>query len=192
MKLIGFAVWDRRDGSGVNVTFPRGRSLSTASAATSRCCAQSREPECAEPDPAAGARGVPDRERERCSRVGRVPVNQVGRRMDRRPAVVQAHVHVSGEDHVPEDQRRCNRRAGRSASEQVGCRGPDVARHHDDLQEDQGPGLSKARKGWEEACRLEGIQYRRLARSPRCGRPRNGLLVARQANSTSGSRNEGI
>ncbi|MEZ5319711.1 MAG: hypothetical protein R2752_20085 [Vicinamibacterales bacterium] len=41
LKLIGFAVWLRRDGNGRNVTSPRApRSPSTAAAAASRCCAR--------------------------------------------------------------------------------------------------------------------------------------------------------
>ena len=41
LKLIGFAVWERRRGGGRNVTFRRASSRSTVSAAASRCCARS-------------------------------------------------------------------------------------------------------------------------------------------------------
>ena len=41
LKLIGFAVWERRTGNGRNVTFPARCTPSTASAAASRSCARS-------------------------------------------------------------------------------------------------------------------------------------------------------
>ena len=42
LKLVGFAIWERRDGNGRSVTFPGARSSSTATNATSRCCAPCR------------------------------------------------------------------------------------------------------------------------------------------------------
>ena len=44
LKLIGFAVWERRSGGGRNVTFPARQSRSTVSAAALRCCARSLTP----------------------------------------------------------------------------------------------------------------------------------------------------
>ena len=40
-KLIGFAVWERRSGSGRNVTFPARHTPSTAIGAVSDCCGPS-------------------------------------------------------------------------------------------------------------------------------------------------------
>ena len=41
LKLIGFAVWERRSGNGRNVTFPARQYRSTVSAAALRCCGPS-------------------------------------------------------------------------------------------------------------------------------------------------------
>jgi hypothetical protein len=43
LKLIGFAVWERRNG-GRTVTFPHGSTRSTANVGASRCCDRSLTP----------------------------------------------------------------------------------------------------------------------------------------------------
>ena len=40
LKLVGFAVWERRNGNGRNVTFPARSTRSTASGEALRCCAR--------------------------------------------------------------------------------------------------------------------------------------------------------
>ena len=42
LKLIGFAIWERRAGAGRHVTFPARQYASMASGDRSRCCARSR------------------------------------------------------------------------------------------------------------------------------------------------------
>ena len=45
MKLIGFAIWERRSGGGRNVTFPaRASTSSMVTVAAFRCCGQSLTP----------------------------------------------------------------------------------------------------------------------------------------------------
>ena len=41
LKLIGFAIWERRSGNGRNVTFPARQYAVVVSAAASRCCVPS-------------------------------------------------------------------------------------------------------------------------------------------------------
>ena len=42
LKLVGFAVWERRGGGGFSVTFPARQVRSTASGGAFLCCARSR------------------------------------------------------------------------------------------------------------------------------------------------------